>query len=278
MSETSETIDIVVVGAGGCGMLASLRAAADGARVLILEKTGAPGGGTAMATRGIRAAGSRVQRAAGVVDDPDLWAADILSRNEGTGDQELTQALTRVSGEMVDFLEEATDIRFKLNKFVFGHNVQRSHTWAEDRAITDFLYDAVRRSPSIEVRFETQVTGLVQGDDGAVLGVRIGDHSILATTTILAAGGFNANYPMVVRYIPKAADIPVIGHPGTDGAVMDMAVAAGAVLDNMDSSSLTPRTSCRPTAPWRPRSSSPAASWSTLTVVASSTRCAIRGR
>lgn len=235
MSETSESIDVVVVGAGGCGMLASLRAAANGAQVLILEKTGASGGGTAMATRSIRVAGSRAQRDAGVEDDPDLWAAEIMRRNDETGDLELTQALTRASGEMADFLEAATDIRFELNAWSFGHNVQRSHAWREDRAITDFLYDAVRRHPSIEVRFDTQVTDLLLDGDGAVQGVRTGNHAVLAKRTILAAGGFNANYTMITKYIPNAADIPVIGHPGTDGDVMGMAVQAGAVLKNMDS-------------------------------------------
>ena len=235
MRDTSETIDIVVVGAGGCGMVASLRAAANGARVLILEKTGAAGGGTAMATQSIRAAGSRAQRDAGVDDDPERLTADIMLRNDGTGDLELTQALARVSGEMVDFLEGATEVRFQVSPFSFGHNVQRSHVWPENRVITDFLYDAVRRHPSIEVRFDTPVTGLLVDGDGAVQGVRTGSHDVLAKRTILAAGGFNASYTMITRYIPIAADIPVIGHPGTDGDVMGMAVEAGAVLKNMDS-------------------------------------------
>ena len=235
MTGTSETVEVLVVGAGGCGLMAALRAAADGAHVLVLEKTYAAGGGTTMATHNIRATGTRAQRDAGVEDDPELWVADIMSRNRGTGDAELTRSLARVSGEMADFLEEVTDVRFRLNPFNFGHSVQRLHAWPEDQPITDFMYRAVRRNPSIELRFNTQVTGLIQDEDGAVSGVRMGEHSVLAAKTILAAGGFNANYRMIREYIPQAADIPLIGHPGTDGEVMNLAVEAGAVLDNMDS-------------------------------------------
>ena len=51
--------DIIVIGAGGCGLMAALVAAKKGAQVLLLEKTDKPGGGTAFSSKGIRAAGSR---------------------------------------------------------------------------------------------------------------------------------------------------------------------------------------------------------------------------
>ncbi|MGZ8901453.1 MAG: FAD-dependent oxidoreductase, partial [Limisphaerales bacterium] len=54
--------DIIVAGAGGCGLMAALVAAKKGVRVLLLEKTDKPGGGTAFSSKGIRAAGSRRQR------------------------------------------------------------------------------------------------------------------------------------------------------------------------------------------------------------------------
>ena len=67
--------DIIVIGAGGCGMMAALVAAKKGAQVLLLEKTDKPGGGTAFSSKGIRAAGSRCQREAKIPDSPELYAA-----------------------------------------------------------------------------------------------------------------------------------------------------------------------------------------------------------
>ena len=46
--------DIIVIGAGGCGLMAALVAAKKGATVLLLEKTDKPGGGTAFSSKGIR--------------------------------------------------------------------------------------------------------------------------------------------------------------------------------------------------------------------------------
>ena len=69
--------DIIVIGAGGCGLLAALVAARKGASVLLLEKTDKPGGGTAFSSKGIRAAGTRFQRSDGIEDSPEHYTQDI---------------------------------------------------------------------------------------------------------------------------------------------------------------------------------------------------------
>ena len=79
--------DILVIGAGGCGLMAALVAAKKGARVMLLEKTDKPGGGTAFSSRGIRAAGSRRQRELNIVDSAELYAQDILRRNNNESDE-----------------------------------------------------------------------------------------------------------------------------------------------------------------------------------------------
>ena len=59
-----ETFDVIVVGAGGCGLTGALAAAEQGAHVVVLEKTDSPGGNTAFTTAAI-AAGSRFQHEVG---------------------------------------------------------------------------------------------------------------------------------------------------------------------------------------------------------------------
>ena len=163
--------DIIVIGAGGCGMMAALVAAKKGAQVLLLEKTDKPGGGTAFSSKGIRAAGSRCQREAKIPDSPELYAEDILRRNNHESDVVLTRRLAEISGRVADFLADEAGIEFQLSEFPFGHSARRSHSWKADKTITDFLFEAVQRERNIQVCFSTPVLSLRQEANGAVTGV-----------------------------------------------------------------------------------------------------------
>src|SRR5688572_31832618 len=118
--------DIIIIGAGGCGLMAALVAAKKGARVLLLEKTDKPGGGTAFSSKGIRAAGSRRQRELNVEDSAALYAEDILRRNNGESDAVLTRRLAENSGRVADFLADEAGVEFEIGEFAFGHSGKRS--------------------------------------------------------------------------------------------------------------------------------------------------------
>jgi fumarate reductase flavoprotein subunit len=225
--------DIIVIGAGGCGLMAALVAAKKGARVLLLEKTDKPGGGTAFSSRGIRAAGSRCQRAAKIDDSPELYAEDILRRNNNESDVALTRHLTEMSGRVADFLADAAGIEFQLGEFAFGHSAQRSHSWKAEKNITDFLFEAVERERNIQVCFSTPVLSLSQEASGVVTGVVTDEKGLTARKVILASGGFGASGELLSQYIPKAVDIPFPGHFGSTGDGIKMGLAAGAATENM---------------------------------------------
>ena len=234
-STSAEPSDIIIVGAGGCGLIASLVAARAGARVLLLEKTDKHGGGTALSTKGMRAAGSRLQREAGVDDSTEQYARDILRRNEREADLALTERLAAQSGPVADFLADVAGIEFTLGEFAFGHSARRSHSWKEDRTITDFLFEAVQREPRVEVRFSTVVRSISQDANGAVTGVVTDGGPIAARKVILASGGFGASQELLAEHIPQAVGIPFPGHHGSTGEGIRMGVALGAAVENMGS-------------------------------------------
>jgi len=225
--------DIIVVGAGGCGLMAALVAAKKGAQVLLLEKTDKPGGGTAYSSKGIRAAGSRRQRELNIEDSPELYAQDILRRNNNESDVALTKHLTETSGRVANFLADVAGIEFHLGEFAFGHSAQRSHSWKADKTITDFLFEAVERERNIQVCFSTPALSLKQEANGAVTGVVTENRVLAGRRVILASGGFGASTELLSQYIPKAVDIPFPGHHGSTGDGIKMGLAAGAATENM---------------------------------------------
>src|SRR5438132_1004963 len=159
MMQAHGDFDIVVIGAGGCGMVAALVAAQHGARVALLEKTDCPGGGTALSSKGLRSAGTRFQKELGIEDSPAHYATDIQNRNGNRSDPVLTDVLARTSGEVTDWLAQCAGIDFQVPEFKFGHSARRSHTWREDKLITDYLFEAVQRERNIQVFFSTTLTG-----------------------------------------------------------------------------------------------------------------------
>jgi fumarate reductase flavoprotein subunit len=214
--------------------MAALVGARVGARVLVLEKTPNHGGGTALSHRALRAAGSRVQRMAGIEDSPDNYAREILQRSQCREDEPLVRALTEVSGRMIEFLADVAKVDFYLDEFTFGQTASRSHKWRSGGAITDHLFAAVSEHEAIEVRFDTPVRSLV-AEGETVVGVRTAHEAIAAHKVLLASGGFGANSRLIERYIPQATGVELPGHAGSTGEAIEMAGPLGASLRHMDS-------------------------------------------
>lgn len=101
-------VDVLVVGSGGGGMTAALKAKADGLDTLIVEKSSQFGGSTALSGGGIWVPGAPSQRRAGYTPEPD-GVFDYLKRITGglVSDARL-RAYVDEAPEMMDFLEKSS--------------------------------------------------------------------------------------------------------------------------------------------------------------------------
>ena len=97
LSIRGQDIDILVIGAGGCGLAAAIAAHDAGASVAIVEKRDRPGGNSSLSTGSIPAAGTRFQRAAGIEDSPAQQVADLMRIAGDTDCPELVQRLAEQS-------------------------------------------------------------------------------------------------------------------------------------------------------------------------------------
>ena len=73
--------EIVVIGAGACGMVAALAAEGDGGEVVVLERDAVPSGSTALSSGLIPACATAAQKARGVKDDAATMAAAELKHS-----------------------------------------------------------------------------------------------------------------------------------------------------------------------------------------------------
>lgn len=250
MGETTKVdwdveIDVLIIGCGGCGLVAGLAAAQRGAEVFIVEKEARAGGNTSLSQGMFPAAGSKIQQQAGIDDSPNLMARDILDKNNHESNPDMTLRVARESGPLIDWLSSSAGITLELmTNFLYpGHSRHRIHapnttkgTWLVNR-----LLEAAGRYDNLNIAYGAPAKRLiVNRSDSAVLGaevdiVGVGPNRAKASKTILALNGFGANREMVARYIPEMADALYFGHGGNTGEGIIWGQALGAELVNMGS-------------------------------------------
>ncbi|GAA5231811.1 FAD-binding protein [Verticiella sediminum] len=234
--------DVLVVGAGGCGLTAALAAlaAAPGAQVAVVEKADRLQGNTMLSSGSIPAAGTRWQRAAGVEDGPEIFVED-LERVAGAHEApELTRRLAGVSAELVEWLADEAGVNLSLVQTYkhVGHRVHRLHSPPSRRG-ADLLNDLYRAAESrgIPVAFGNPAVELIVTPDGAVAGAVTeanGERTrVGAKAVILASNGFGANRALLARFCPELATAPYGGSTGSEGEAVLWGEKLGAAFANM---------------------------------------------
>jgi fumarate reductase flavoprotein subunit len=229
------TTDVLVVGAGACGLAAAITAHDGGVEVAIVEKLERPGGNSALSTGSVPAAGSRFQRDAGIDDDPERMVADLM-RTSGRHDCEaLTRCLARQSAALVEWLVDEVGAGLVLitDYCHVGHSVPRLHAPRSRRGrdLVDDLLDAAD-ARAIPLALGNGVSALIV-EEGAVVGAVAGRDRIGAKKVVLATNGFAANRELVGRWCPDIASAEYFGALGSTGEAMAWGEALGAALANM---------------------------------------------
>ena len=233
-------IDVLVVGAGGCGLVAAIAADAAGASVAILEKQTRLAGNTALSSGSIPGAGTRLQAAAGVSDSPALFIDDLMRVSGRHEAEHLTERLAHLSAELVEWLIDEAHVSLSLVSGYrhVGHSVTRLHA-PPSRQGADLLADlekeAARRG--IPLALGQPVTALLV-ENGRVEGALARDSQgretrIAAKAVILASNGFGAARDLIAEHCPEVADAPYGGATGSTGEALRWGLMLGAKTANM---------------------------------------------
>lgn len=236
-------VDILVVGAGGCGLTAALAAndAVRGLEIAVVEKLDRMQGNTMLSSGSVAAAGTRLQREAGIKDSVDAFIAD-LDRVAGEHEApELKCRLASLSAELVDWFVDRIGIQLTLvttYKHV-GHSVYRLHAPPSRRGadlMSELLSKVEQRG--IPVAFGNPVRRLIVDANGAIAGAQTETQggaraAIGARAVILATNGFGANAALLAKYCPELKGKPYGGAAGSEGEAIEWGLALGADLRNM---------------------------------------------
>ncbi len=218
------SFDVLVIGSGASGLAAAVSAHRSGARVAVATKGALQSCNSAKAQGGIQAA-------FGGDDSPEQHAEDVWKSSHETADRRLVEILTEEAPSAIHWLEE---LGVEFTRENGGYRLARCGGASRKRllqvgdrtghAITTALRDAVEAS-EIQTFPKSPLAELARTENG--WRARCGDHTIDATTVVLAAGG------RCYRIAQERNELST-NHPGATGEVTQMAVDLGAELRDFD--------------------------------------------
>jgi tricarballylate dehydrogenase len=251
----SEQADVVIAGAGSAALAAAIAAHEHGAaKIVVLEKAPEPefGGNPRFSHSGFRWVQGGSDEVREFLPDVDQASFDRMRFKPYTA-EEFHQHIGRATRGRMDPV---------LQDLLVGESNAAMH-WLLDVGLKwepetkfmkvgdEFHYEPgysvhpkdgglgqlhmlrdLAEARGIEIRYESKVAAL-HGDMHQVAGVRVetpdGNYDLLAPSTILCAGGFQASAAARARYLGPNADLmKVRGSRHNTGEVLEMALALGA--------------------------------------------------
>ena len=239
--------DVVVVGAGGAGLTASVLATQQGADIILLEKMPFVGGNSLRAEGGMNAAGTKLEAELGLDDSTvENFVADTLRLGHDLANPELVQTLAENSSDAIEWLK-TVDAQFTGVKATGGCEGRKYlHQPEGGVAVGEYLVAKLKAQAEklgIDVRVNTKATEILM-ENGQAVGVKAEDaehnYTIHAKSVVLTTGGFGANFELMASYDPSLANAVTTNHSGAQGDGIMMAQAVGADTVDMEQIQLHP--------------------------------------
>ena len=265
--------DVVVVGYGCAGVCTALEARGEGGDVLVLERSGGPGG-TSINSGGFLycGGGTALQKALGYEDSAENMYAYMMAACGPEPDAALIQAYCEGSVAHFDWILDK-GVPYKESFFPGAHEpfhsddglvysgsefawpfneiatpAPRGHapmTIRDKGALLMNKLIAAAEVAGVRTSFGTRVESLVQASDGRVVGAIAhtveGRKRVRARKgLVLTAGGFIYNDDMLRRYAPLLQQCKYkVGTETDDGSGIRLGVAAGGEAIRMETGDIS---------------------------------------
>jgi fumarate reductase flavoprotein subunit len=207
----NKSCDLVVLGGGGSGLVAAVRAAQlTGKKVIVLEKDSSAGGG-AQGARSLRTFGSKWQAKRNIPDTTAEFAREQMERLYWWLDEKLVGNCLRGTGQFFDWMCELggnIEDKFTAGKYVFAHgdyDPVGPQMAGLGKFVTDLMkekgktfgVEVLTRHPvmDVEVKNGKIVAAIAKSDAGYV--------RVACNACVLATGSWIRNDEVLKKYVPE---------------------------------------------------------------------------
>lgn len=238
----ADSADVIVVGGGGAALAAAAEAAKLECRVIVVEKNPVLGGSTGLSVGLLIAAGTHLQRRAGIEDSAEVHAAEYARFIEAQGiadNPELRRLLVDSSAETVRFLASiGVDFFGPLENPPF--KTRRFQQVLPGGRACIYRLERHCRSLGVEIRCRTRARRLLLAG-GRVCGVEVESPEGMVETLfarsgiILATGDISANPELRTKFVGSGSEAIEAYNPTATGDGHLMALAIGArIVSRLD--------------------------------------------
>ena len=229
-------VHLAVLGAGAAGMMTALLAARRGLSVALVDPHFSAPNNLCISGGLFPAAGSPLQRAAGISDSSQAWLDDLRAFAGMAVNEDIAPAIAAALPQLTGYLvtEAGAPIRFLADVPAPGHRVARFHavTPASGRALHAWLRQMIAAEARVRCVVDRPLDAVNRGARG--FEICADGHDVDADTLMLAGGGFGGNPDMVGQYIADMRGAQNSGAASNDGSVIMLARGWGAALTGMD--------------------------------------------
>lgn len=242
-----EKTDVVIIGAGGSGMVAAMEVAGAGKKVILLEKMPILGGSSLLSTGGMNATGTKLQKENGITDSVDLFVKDTFTVGKGTNTKEIVEILAKQSNSAVEwFLNKGGEL--VLDTALYGGTSAPRMHYTNTGGIGRYMVSILSREldkSGADVRLNSKVVRINRDGKGRVTGVLVkgkteGLYEVQASAVILATGSYANNPSVISKYHPEYSGMVTSAQPGAHGDGLYLAEDIGAKLINLEKVQIHP--------------------------------------
>jgi flavocytochrome c len=253
-----DTADVVVIGSGFASLAAAIEAKNAGAKVMMIEKMPLAGGNSIINGGDFSAAGTKMQKAEGIEDSPELMLKDMLKAGLYLNHVDKARIVAEQSNDALEWCMNYLGARFTKIGFHGGHSVKRAHQTinASGSELVNKMLAKVKEL-GMTVQTRTKVTRFVSNKEGRIVGLEVrkgyrfpeentGKLAYIKAkrAVVLASGGFSRDLRLRMVHDPRLNDkFESTNQPGATGEALLAACLAGAMDVQMDWIQLGPWTS-----------------------------------
>ena len=228
--------DVVVVGAGMSGFIASLTAAQKGVDVVLVEKMPYTGGNLFLAGGGLGTVGSEVVDANDDLERTLNYFKEVNATSERQPDYDFIAKMLPETGRAIDWLVK--DFGLVPVYGDRGDYVRTNFGTNDDHSGAAFAkqLDELNRKQGVKILLNTKAEKIIMAD-GKAAGVEVSNESgkftISAKKVILATGGASRNWARLTKANPELNTVKFFEEAAVSstGDGFDMMEAVGAKMD-----------------------------------------------